>query len=325
MSGVAAEGLLTEKRFLEFVELVRAQFVEVNKRLDRLDGHVKELREFQHAEAEAIEFEMEMILRRFLEHKFQLSTIKDFPVRFLNDPLTDRPITEFDAAFLIAPLKYTPNFQRAAAAGIYIQRESVSEKDSLQLVIAEAKHTMTANRIAHKLWQFDRILGFLAKVKAVKAGNNDGVSRKFLTTVARNSFLHDIKDVHFFFGAAFWRKGLAQKFQAAITEWSRLASTFSLSRNPAEKIRIFRQIADIERIWYSDSDYPANQTVKLDVSDDAITELIEVDGAFKHLGIIVSSGDRYKIEENEDAANLSNILRGGSHRLIRRTRRKLRL
>jgi hypothetical protein len=88
---------LTKAVFLEFVQ-------QINSRFTKLDNKVDELVKFQKYESEAIEYELEALVQKYLQRKYQLYTVKRFPAKHLYDPYTWSEISELDAAFLLRAL-----------------------------------------------------------------------------------------------------------------------------------------------------------------------------------------------------------------------------
>jgi hypothetical protein len=109
---------LTEKRFSEMLDrILEKRFNDMEERINiRLDGilekrldeklkpiidDLKEVKGFQKYEADAIELELQMVLKKHLSNVYPLMDIKPFEMKHISDPYTDNTITELDAAFLL--------------------------------------------------------------------------------------------------------------------------------------------------------------------------------------------------------------------------------
>jgi len=316
---------LTEKRFLEIIngfdkrfeamdkrfeaidkrfEAIDKRFENMDKRFDKIEKQLIDVRRFQIHEAEAIEYELGSVLRSFLMKKYPLTIITKFPMKELYDPITEERITELDAAFLVSPMKHKPDMRRLLEVGIKIPKmrnNIVHVHEETHLIIAEAKHHMSTNKIATKLWQFDRILDYFKHIHIIKSGATDWVvTEKFAMTYERNPYLAQITTIHFYFGAAFWQKGIADDLKNDIQKWKENVEMFESTTNSGEKLRIFNTILAIEMKWYRNTDRPKQQTSKLDMVPEEIVALKTIEGAFKHLDLILPSGDRYFVDDEKE-------------------------
>lgn len=315
---------LTEKRFLELLdeildkkldekleEKLEKKFEEklrpIRATLDKLQG-------FQDHEAQAIEFELEMILDKYLKNKYPLMSINKFPFKIIDDPYTKQPITELDAAFLLKPYENKPDYSRLREAGLPMpQRYITANKNpSYIFVLAEAKHYIHREKIAEKLSQFDRICEVFKLVyilsNKLDTPENLGVNKEFLSTVQRNKYLANIKESILFFGAGYWQKGLLQEFKSDTNEYITLIDKFK-NVNGNNKLKIHKRITELKRKWYG-KNYKDDNLTSVD-----ILGLEKIDDALYNVRFIQPSGDRFVIQDshntNEQFGITSIPIQGG--------------
>jgi len=350
-----SDAILTEKRLIELLEprfkaidarfeaiearldAMDARFDAIELRLDKIESQMKEVLLFQRYEAETIEYELEMVLVKYLQKKYELNTISLFALKYIHDPYTYALVTELDVALYISPHKkesktvitfedcpYAKNLkfikkqeQLNNYSSLNNNTRRILQDDDAYLVIAEAKHNLTYNKIASKLRQFDIILNYFKCVNDVKNEKTDGLHRKFIMTVKRNNQLLNIKNIHFYFGAAFWGKGIGPKLQNDIKLWKIHAKKFKNSTKSADKIKAFKDIINIEKKWYTDHDNPSHQTEKLKMTDTQILSLETVDGAMNHLDLIFPSGERYKVDDEKEPEGVLSLITRKTRKLLR--------
>jgi hypothetical protein len=284
---------LTEKQFLELLdEKFKEKLKPIRSTIDKLQG-------FQDHEAHAIEFELEMILHKYLTNKYPLMSTNKLGMKFINDPYTTLPITELDAAFLLKPYEYSHDYSRLREAGLPIPQKYDNKNPSFIFILAEAKHYIHREKIAEKLYQFDRICEVFTLVYRILNKLDDpkklGVTKEFLSTVQRNKFLANIKDSILFFGAGYWQKGLFQEFKNDINEYIKLVNDFK-SVNGDNKLNIYKRIIELKRKWYGKNYSPS----KNEKSSDDIIALNTINDAIYNTRLIQPSGDRFIIQDLDD-------------------------
>jgi hypothetical protein len=327
---------LTEKRFSEMLDrILEKRFNDMEERINiRLDGilekrldeklkpiidDLKEVKGFQKYEADAIELELQMVLKKHLSNVYPLMDIKPFEMKHISDPYTDNTITELDAAFLITPIIYKPDYKRLKEAGLPIpSKDTYSTILLTKFILAEAKHHINRNKVARKLWQFDHICNMFKAADTLSTSTDPSAfGSKFTSTVKHNKYLGEIKESFLFFGAAYWEKKLLQHLQAATREWKQLAEEFTHASN-IEKPAIYEKIRSLESVWYTDRDHKEVQTLKQQMTDEQIMLLNTIDGAMGHIEFIYPSGDRYVVEMKKEPSGM-----GGGKKSRKMKRSKL--
>lgn len=287
---------------------VEGRLDNVEGRLDKVEGQLRKLKgqmsesiSFQAHESFAIEYELEAVLKKHLAKKYPLRVITDFPVKKLYHHLTDKLITDLDAAFLVKPYIRRTNTRRLRNAGIAppLGRNNAPDND-YYFILAEAKHHVNKNKIAQKLWQFEQIRHRFRLAKRIEDGTADPreSSEQFKRTVQREKYMSKISESRLYFGSPYWDRGLASELSNALQEWNSLADEFQSVSTDEEKIAIFKKIVELETNWYSDTNHPLRTTPKSIVTDADIMALTEIDGAMKYVELIVPSGGRYMIVES---------------------------
>ncbi len=295
---------VTEARLIELLKVFKEDFKKelgnelqvkfdaIDRRFDAIYSELKEIKGFQRHEADAIEFELDSVLKKYLKKTYFRMNITKFPIKHINDPYTHEELTDFDAAFLLTPLKHEVDYSRLAAASITIPSKKNQIKEGNTFILAEAKHYINREKIKRKLWQFDRIINIFNLAKKIKGGETvQGVHKKFMTTVQRNPFLANIESYTLFFGAAYWEKGLMDDFEDDVAKYKALIDAFNNEKNDNRKVILYKQLCEIEMEWYSDK---ATHISTLTV--DEITQLGKIDGAMKYVEFIQPSGERYSVK-----------------------------
>lgn len=317
---------LTEKRFFEFFKEyedrldVRFSGLEsrmsgVESRLDKVEGTLKTVVGFQTHESNAIEFELEMLLKSHLKKKFPTKDIEEFEMKIIEDAF-GAIITDLDAAFLIKPLRYRQDFSRIIhEEGNYPKlKNNLERHESYSFILAEAKHHMTPDRIKYKLQQFHKIKQLFEAAQNVL--KKDEVAKtyspKFIKTVERNSYLGKIDLSFLYFGAAFWDPVLLKKINQTIESYKNLVAEFK-DASAEQKVVIYHKLCKLEQEWYAVLD-PV-------LSDTKIVELSEIDSIYHFIDFIVPSGHRYNILSYMDPEPDGFIFRGGGGK--RKTRKIL--
>jgi hypothetical protein len=285
---------LTEKRFLELITEILAP----------IKTTLKKLESFQKNEAGAIEFELRMLLEKYIEKEYGLMEKKEVPKAII-DPFTNKELTDFDVAFILAPSKKHIDYSRLTEE----ERKSVkSIKDRYQeeekkiFMIAEAKHYIDSEKVRYKLHQFDK-LNNIFKIANLfyKTDEPEQIIRsfnlqpKFIRTLEGNKKLFsNINKSIIFFGASFWENNLLQNMENDIQKRNDLITQFKNERADSPiKIGFYKKICVIETKWYNPGEAPNNPNLE----DNRIRELTEIHGALNHVKFIKPSGERYRIEE----------------------------
>lgn len=319
---------LTERRFIELLELrlqpIKKDISELKKDVSELKNdmiivkkQVQDLKGFQDHESEAIEFELRLVLEKYLQKKYPLYTVDVFPMKDIYDPYTNERITDFDAAYLLKPYHKNRNKElndRLKEHSIQYTRKKDKADKNYIFVLAEAKHYIDSDKIKTKLWQFDRICHLFSlandihQTKDREKRTEFGVHPKFLSTVQYNQYLAHIRHYRLFFGAAYWQKGLMHHFRQDVKNRNRLYKEF-VSASDHSKIKTYHAIIAIEKKWYNTDQLPNRP----ELSNDEIMQLQDLQGAMKYVDFIQPSGERYSIIHTTEPVGISSIsLQGGS-------------
>jgi hypothetical protein len=311
-----------EKRLLEKMTNMMDTMIDnkLDKKLKPIHDTLKTLQGFQDNEANAIEYELEMIIEKYLKDNYPIKTVTKFPIKTPMDPYTDKEITDLDVSFLIKDYKHTYNYSRLKEAGIYmsISKQSNNKTNTI-FVLGEAKHYICKRKISDKLSQFDRICNIFKLSRHIIQNPNNisnlGVTDKFLSTVKRNTYLAEISSYILFFGAAFWEKGIMKAFNEAIKQYNELINNFTKASED-KKVAIYYKILAIEQEWYGKDNAP----VREDLADDSIKSLDKIEGfGLLYVKLIHPSGDRYKIDTPEHISGYTTISLKGGNKTRRRS------
>jgi hypothetical protein len=255
-----------------------------------------------------------MILEKYLSEKYPLYELKKFPMKTPSDPYTKKQLTDFDASFLLEPLKHKPDLSRLGNKrfSFSLKKDKYDKKMSSIFILAEAKHFLNRNKIAVKLWQFDRICEIFKLAKLYKTDREKYdtlvIDKSFALTSERNAYLSEIDSWILFFGACFWEKNLFDILGSDIAEYKNLAYNFK-NASGDEKIHIYEKICEIERKWYE----PGNEPETHRMTKEQILELDTIENALAFVKFIQPSGDRYVIRDKKEPVGMSSIpLHGGN-------------
>jgi hypothetical protein len=300
-------------------DAIDKKFDAIDKKFDAIDKKLGNLQGFQDNEANAIEGELQMILRKYLIKEHPLMSITDFKIKTISDPVTHQSITNLDAAFLLKPSEYRPDYRRLYEAGIskIMTKQSESILSNI-FVMAEAKHYIYRDKIKYKINQFEKIRNFFSLAKKVvemipkmapqQIMEQLHVTRQFIETATRNRDFAKVDTFYLFFGAAYWQSGLLLEFQSAIEKYSKLSDEFiTISHN--KKIYLYNKMRALEKSWCSEEYY--EQTM---LTPEIVNKLPEYRGILYYVKLIEPSGDRYKIMKKDEPVGISNIiLHGGGN------------
>jgi hypothetical protein len=290
---------VTEKRLLEILsqmfdkrfeaidarfEVIDSRFDKVFSELGKINVKIDQLQRYQTTESTAIEFDLKMILQTYLEKKYPRMTVGPFPMKSITD-LSNNLITELDAAFLVSTNLPAINRSLLREKGFPpdIITSNVIPTTSV-LVIAEAKHNINTDKIATKLYQFDKIKSVIHMLKDVSNQQNPIIAN----IITRNKYLLTISEFNFFFGAAFWQERLVRELESAIKKHKKLCNDFKVASGDT-KIAIYKQICKLQKIWYKNNPTPCDATI----SESLILQLTEIESSLNQVELIVPSGDRY--------------------------------
>jgi hypothetical protein len=291
---------LTEQKFFEFMTQFKADFktelktelkteigAEIDKKLAPIKKDLQDVKNFQKYEADAIEYEVQVVLQKELEKSYNVANIKPFPMKNLSDT-SGIPISELDAAFLIKTISITP-------------------EDTFMFVLAEAKHYIHRGKVAQKLQQFERMVDMLRVAHKIPTeADVSHYNPVFIKTLERNKFLTAITDWKLYFGALYWEKQLAENLQMDIKQCKDLCFRFGSGQ---DKLNLYYKIKALEDNWFV-----TTRTAQL--TDDEILRLPTYDSILEKVDIIIPSGNRYTI------SNINRELQsiGGSKRKTRRNK-----
>lgn len=267
-------------------EAIDSRFSKVFSELKTINGKIDELQRYQKTESTAIEFDLKMVLQKYLTVKYPRMEVLPFPMKTMND-VSGAQITELDAAFLVSTSVPKIDYSRLKEEGFprNIIRPNTVPKSSI-LAIAEAKHNINADKIATKLYQFDRIKALIRSLKDVSNNSHPTL----VQMASRNAYLLQISEFNFFFGAAFWQEKVATELVCAIKKHKSLCNYFRTA--PADKkVGIYKQICEIQATWYKTKPTPCNP----DLPEYVILALPSIDSSLNQLEIITPSGERYAV------------------------------
>jgi hypothetical protein len=291
------------------------RFQSIEDKLIRIDKRLIGVEGFQRHESDAIEFELRLVLEKFLRKEYPIYTVKPFPMKEINDPYTNTRITDFDAAYLIEPYRHDKNniHARLKEKGITYTLKRQHNNLHYIFILAEAKHYIDTDKIKLKLWQFDKLIHLFSLANDIIKTNDKekrkefGVHSKFLSTVQYNQFLAHINEYKLFFGAAYWQKGLLTRFKNDVEKRNKLYNQFMIDSGN-KKIKIYHDIIHLEKKWY----HPNNLPNDPDISDEKILQLQDIKGAMKFVDFIQPSGERYNIVKTTGPVGITSIsIEGG--------------
>jgi hypothetical protein len=309
------------------IESMEKKIDSMDKRIHTIEGTLKTVQGFQSNESHAIEFELRQILEKYLYDNFPRKKLNDFPLKSINDPYTNKTITDFDAAFYLSDYifdsddedgynkeynqAYNQKYKEAKSIITKTNRTIMHEQRDV-FILAEAKHYINFKKIRSKLKQFDIICKILNIVRSIYKSENPAetaksmkIHPKFLDIIGQYDGIHYISKYILLFGAAYWEGKLIDKLKPAVNEYKYLIHKFS--RNREKKIAFYKAICKIEENWYDPENLPNDPNL----SDEKIMELKSIDGALAHVEFIFPSGDRFHIEGSKV---IQGLWRGGKTR-----------
>jgi hypothetical protein len=297
-----------DKKFEDFEKKLDRKFEEkldrkFEEKLTPIYNTLKKLEGFQKNEADGIVFELQMILKKYIDEKYPRMTSSIFPMKSFNDPYTDKLITDLDAAFLLKAYKHKANLSRLKQFGIKLDKLHIDSTQGSIFILAEAKHFINKSKISEKLGQFNKIRHAFILAKKISNGEEiTGVSSKFIQTIQRNKYISEIDECYLFFGAAYWDKGLLLRFMDDINRFERLLFNYNNSDGDI-KIQIYNKLIELESKWYT---------------RDSVESTSPYDSPLKYVKIIQPSGERYGVFTPKEPNGIS-FYHGGQTRKVQRS------
>lgn len=318
----------TEEKFNEFLVIfenrmsgLENRMSGIEKRMSSLEKTVKDIKGFQDHESNAIEYELEMILKTHLNQRFPLNDIEDFPMKHMYG-IYGEEITEMDAAFLITPHKPKYNYSRLTRNEMYIMLPmKYVPTDKYKFVLAEAKHHINTKKIKQKLQQFHKLrqlFGFAQRLTEHPEIDVASYSTQFIDTVKHHPFMAnmDTDACYLYFGAAYWDKGLLERFKQVIEEYKSLALEFEMmATKPERKITIYRKLCKLEHNWFP--------VLNVTLLDTEILEMTKIDSIYNLVELILPSGQRFHIPADKGPEGY--MRGGGSHALLNQNQKTRKL
>lgn len=120
--------------------------------------------------------------------------------------------------------------------------------------------------------------------------NGRHVTPQFIRMIERSE-LRYITDFIFFFGAAYWGKGLLYEFENDVTAYKKLADAFDASTMENKKQEFLTRASAIEQKW---------------TGEKAVTI-----GAMRFVKFIYPSGERYSISELQGPVGTAHLAING--------------
>ena len=123
-------------------------------------------------------------------------------------------------------------------------------------------------------------------------------SQSFLDTVKSYNDMTNIQSYLLFFGASFWEKNLMDNFEKDIARRKEYVNKWYASTTNEDKIKLYRKIRNLEKVWYYSSDTKTQLPPDYNLSDEEILQLSTIGGAMGHVQFILPSGERYHVDED---------------------------
>lgn len=311
---------LTEEKFNEFLKVFESRMSGLETRMSGLETRMSgvevkldQVIGFQNHESKAIEYELRMILETHLKRKFPLNVVQLFPMKKIKN-IYGEETTELDAAFLIAPITPKYNYSRLSRDDMYIMLEKkYIPTDGYKFVLAEAKHYLDTEKIKTKLEQFHKICQTFIFAKNILSNpemNMSMFSPEFIDTVKHYKYLGSIETSYLYFGAAYWKGGLLDRFQQMINDYNKLSSDFE-SASDDRKISIYRKICKLENNWYV-----VNNPL---LSDADILKLQKIETIYNFVHFILPSGQRFHVPVDSEPEGYLHHVGGGGILPTKRT------
>jgi hypothetical protein len=289
-------------------EQIDNKFEQIDKKLSLITTQITELKRFQIHESNAIEFDLQEVLRKWFKNYYPLMTVQLFDIKHLHDPYTYQELTELDAAFLLTPYKPNPNTSRLKEKGLpFISKQQKYPGKNI-FIIAEAKHYITKDKIYQKLNQFEQILSIVRIAKQIQSETSvPKIHPKFIMSIQRDKYIANIDESYIFFGAAYWEKDLMRQFENDVDTWNTYSSKLK-NTDKKGKLRIYTDMIRLEQKWHPHK-YISHIPV---LTNQEIEELTKLDGVLSHVRFIKPSGDRYVVAQANEPIGIAQIpLQGG--------------
>ena len=315
--------VLTEERFLLLLNEVISPMQTTITKMDtditnmktditNMKNTLQTLQGFQNNESKAIEFELKMVLKKYLKNKFPSFTLKSLEMKNVNDPYTNKNLTDLDAAFILENINTRQNFTRLKERSMTIPTHLFNKneiEDKRIFIMAEAKHYIDLAKIKEKLSQFDRICNIFKLTNRLDNSEDIEVESKklkvhkeFISTVKHHKYLSKINEYYLFFGATYWETNIMEKLEDSINKRAKLVRAF-LEPNNSDKVEIYKKICEIDAKWYTPENMPNNPQI----SDTSIVTLTEIKGGLGYTKLIEPSGERYNVVSNNTFLNFEGM------------------
>lgn len=165
---------------------IKQDILEIKKSVATLTDRVNELDNYKTHESRAIEYEITNRVKSSLNTRFEGFTITKFPLKRLFDPVTDNEITELDGAFLVS------------------SKPTGTIPVKSYLIIIEAKHFITTDKIETKLLQIYNIHNYLNFAKNIKNPNKQVHVTPLFRKYVEQYNLDQINDIYLYIGGPVW-------------------------------------------------------------------------------------------------------------------------
>ena len=252
----------------------------IEQTIGEMKKDITELKQFQKYDSNTIEYELQMLLKKHIKHKYPHMSLKDFPMKIIKNP-QEVVITELDAAFLIEPKQLHTNYTRLKEAGIHhlptLKLNTTYDEPTI-FIMAEAKHHINRAKVIEKLKQFEQVYTLFKYARDIQNNMPQIYTPYFLKTIQRNKYIANITQWELYFGAANWDKGLLQDLQKDVELRKKLHAKFKVSLEK-DKLPIYKRIISIDTKWGIDE---------------------TMDSPLEYVKIIVPSGERYKVQESNE-------------------------
>jgi hypothetical protein len=297
--------------------------------ITNMKNTLQTLQGFQNNESKAIEFELKMVLKKYLKNKFPSFTLKSLEMKKPRDPYTNETITDLDAAFILENINMRQNFTRLKERGMTISPHLFNKNeisDKRIFILAEAKHYIDLAKIKEKLSQFDRICNIFKLANRLDNSEDIEVESKklkvhkdFISTVKHNKYLSKINEYYLFFGATYWETNIMEKLETDINKRAKLVCAFlePNNTNNINKVEIYKKICEIDAKWYTPENMPNNPVI----SDTTIITLTEIKGGLGYTKLIEPSGERYNVVSNNTFLNFEGMSTFGGNITRKKNRR----
>lgn len=221
------------EKILQRHDLAHLDWMDMKMTMKNIDGYIQK-------EAKAIEIEMTAAVHNHLVTQFKgfkLCKPNGFPV-ILRDPKTDSILTDLDGVFILTndyeelafvdPLEIQPSisdkevittlkgFERVTRdMSKVIGKQGDLSPANYKLVIIEAKHHVTVDKIKYKLEQMEKIKQYLDHAKNIDSDTT--LTKKFKKNVAMFNFHLFDPNPMLYIGGIVWDDEALKEYKRNIT------------------------------------------------------------------------------------------------------------